>query len=94
MQLEGANPAPHIAGREILPGITNYFIGNNPEAWHTHIANFAGVEYRDVYPGIDLVYYGNEGRLEFDFIVSPDGNPNDILLNFISGENIRIDEQR
>ncbi|MBP1669924.1 MAG: cell surface glycoprotein (s-layer protein) related protein, partial [Bacteroidetes bacterium] len=93
MQLGGANPAPDITGHEKLQGITNYYIGNNPGDWHSNIANYAIVEYHDVYPGIDLVYYGNEGRLEFDFIVSPDGNPKDILLKFVSDEKIRIDEE-
>ncbi len=93
MQLEGANPSPLVNGREKLTSITNYYIGNNPDDWHSNIANYARVKYRDVYPGIDLVYYGNEGRLEYDFIVSPDGNPKDILLKFFSDERIRIDEQ-
>ncbi|MBN2214810.1 MAG: SBBP repeat-containing protein [Bacteroidales bacterium] len=93
MQLIGANPAPHITGRDILPGITNYYIGNNPDNWHTNIVNYARVEYQDIYTGIDLVYYGKEGLLEYDFVVSPGGDPQDILMNIITNEKIRLDKQ-
>lgn len=93
MQLEGANPQPEICGRNKLIRKTNYYIGNNPDFWYTDIENYSGVEYKGVYPGIDLVYYGSEGLLEYDFIISSEGNPKDIVLKFKSPAECRIDEQ-
>jgi hypothetical protein len=60
MKLLGANPRPIVAGREELPGKSNYFIGNDPAKWRTNVAQFARVEYEDVYPGVSLAYYGKE----------------------------------
>jgi len=60
MQLVGANPQPQVVGLDELPGKSHYFIGNNPQNWHTNIPTYAKVQYRDVYPGIDLIYYGNQ----------------------------------
>ena len=70
MTLVGANPAAAVAGSDPLPGRSNYFIGNDPKNWHTGIPQFAGVHYQSVYPGIDLVFYGSQGRLEYDFKVA------------------------
>jgi hypothetical protein len=63
MQLVGANPQAQVEGLEPLPGKSNYFIGNDPGKWRTHVANYARVKYKEVYPGIDLVYYGNQQQL-------------------------------
>src|SRR5271165_703241 len=75
MKLVGANAAAATAGTDSLPGKSNYIMGNDPRQWHTGIAQFAGVRYRSVYRGIDLVFYGNEGRLEYDFQVAPGADP-------------------
>ena len=64
------------------PGRSNYFIGKDPARWRTGIPNFARVRYEGAYPGIDLVYYGNQRQLEFDFIVSPGSDPGIIRLEF------------
>lgn len=82
MKLEGANPTPAVEGKEQLPGIVNYFIGNDPAKWRTNIPTYAKVQYQDAYPGIDLAYYGNQGKLEYDFIVAPGADPNQIRLAF------------
>jgi hypothetical protein len=82
MKLLGANPAPLIQGMDELPGKANYFIGNDPAAWRTNIATFAKVKYTDIYPAIDLLYYGNQRQLEFDFVVRPGGDPKAIRMNF------------
>jgi hypothetical protein len=82
MQLVGANPIPRVAGREKLPGIVNYFVGNDPTKWCTDIPTYAKVKYQDVYPGVDLVYYGNQRQLEYDFIISPGADPKAIRLGF------------
>jgi hypothetical protein len=75
MQLEGANPSPRVSGIDELPGQSNYFIGNDPAKWRTHVPTFAKVRYRDIYSGIDLVYYGSGNDLEYDFVVAPGADP-------------------
>ena len=71
MKLVGANPSPQLTGRDELPGKSNYFIGNDPSKWRTNVTTYAKVKYADVYPGVDLVYYGNQRQLEYDFLVAP-----------------------
>jgi len=75
-----ASRAPRADFLEPLPGTSNYFIGNDPAKWHTRVPNFSRVRYRAVYPGIDLVYYGNQRQLEYDFIVAPGADPGAISL--------------
>jgi hypothetical protein len=81
MQLLGANPAPQVVGLEELPGKSNYFIGNDPKKWRTNVPTYARVKYANVYPGVDLVYYGNPGQLEYDFVVQPGADPSRIALD-------------
>ncbi len=96
MQLVGANPNPQPTGQDRQPGIVNYFIGNDPTQWHTNMPTFGRVEYEDVYPGIDLAYYGNQSPdregagIEYDFIVSPGADPNAITLNFAGADSAEI----
>jgi hypothetical protein len=75
MKLIGANPQPPVAGLEELPGKVNYFIGNDPTKWRTNVPTYTKVKYEDVYPGVDLVYYGNQRQLEYDFVVAPGADP-------------------
>jgi len=90
MHLEGANSAARISGISPLPGKSNYFIGNDSSKWHRDVPQFALVQYQSVYPGVDLVYYGNQGQLEYDFKVAPRSEPSQIALSF-SGGSARID---
>src|SRR5438445_11128833 len=71
MKLLGANPTPRVTGVEELRGRSNSFIGDDPKKWRANVPTYAKVEYRDVYPGVNLVYYGNQRQLEHDFVVSP-----------------------
>src|SRR5205823_9623245 len=64
MRFKGANPRPKIEGLEELQGKSNYLIGNDRAKWHTNIPTFAQVKYAGVYPGIDVVYYGQQHQLE------------------------------
>ena len=86
MKLEGANPDPRIEGLEQLAATSNYFAGPNPTEWHTNIPSFTRVRYTQVYPGIDMVYYGNQRRLEYDFVVAP-GAKSDIIQMAFGGIN-------
>jgi hypothetical protein len=80
MKLVGAYAKARVKGEGELPGKSNYFIGNDPKKWRTNIATYAKVRMEDVYPGVDLVYYGNQGRLEYDFVVQPGADPSVIRL--------------
>jgi hypothetical protein len=86
MKLVGANPHAKVSGLEELPGKSNYFIGNDPKKWRTNVPNYAKVKYAYVYPGVDLVYYGNQGKLEYDFVVQPGADPRSIQLAIVSDE--------
>ena len=90
MKLPGANPAA-VTGEDALPGKSNYFIGNDPRKWLGNLPNYAKVRYRAVYPGVDLVYYGNPGQLEYDFVVAPGADPKAIRLDFSGARRIRVD---
>lgn len=91
MRLVGASLAPGLSGREELPGKANYFIGRDPEKWRVNVPTYAKVEYQNVYPGIDVFYYGNQRQLEHDFVVAPGADPGKILLNFQGAENLELD---
>jgi plastocyanin len=93
MKLLGADPRPAIEGREELPGKSHYFIGNDPQKWRTDVTQYARVEYKDVYPGVSLTYYGNQGQLEYDFVVSPGGDPRRIRLGIEGAEEIHVDAE-
>ena len=82
MKLRGANPKPEIEGLDQLATRSNYFTGSDPTAWRTDVPNYARVRYAEVYPGIDLVYYGSQRRLEYDFIVAPGSDPGIIEIGF------------
>jgi hypothetical protein len=90
LKLLGANYNAQIVTAEKLPGHTSYFLGNNPRHWHTNIPNYARLRYRDIYPGIDLAYYGRQGQLENDFVVRPESDPNLIRLGLGGAESIRL----
>jgi hypothetical protein len=76
----GAETGVTLTGGKPLPGRSNYFIGKDPRKWQTDIPAYAEVRYHGIYPGVDLVYYGNDGQLEYDFIVAPGADPSDIAL--------------
>jgi uncharacterized protein (TIGR03437 family) len=90
MKLVGAS-ASAARSESLLPGVSNYLIGNDPSKWRTGVARFAKVRYRDVYPGIDLVYYGNQRQLEYDFVVAPGADPKRIRMEFDGVESMRLD---
>lgn len=85
MRIVRANPAARISGVGEQLAQSNYFIGNDPSQWHTRVANYEKVRYAGVYPGVDLIYYGNQKQLEYDFVVSPGANPSMIALAFGGG---------
>jgi hypothetical protein len=93
MQLLGSNPAAQAKGADRLPGIANYFLGNDASKWRTGIPTYARVQYQEVYPGISLVYYGNQRQLEYDFQVAPGADPSQIRLRFAGAESLSVDDR-
>ncbi|MBI5282049.1 MAG: DUF11 domain-containing protein, partial [Candidatus Solibacter usitatus] len=93
LQWKDANPNPRIAGADPLPGKSAYFHGNDPAQWRTDVPHYSKVRYEAVYPGIDLVYYGNQRQIEYDFVVSPGADPDRIRLAIQGAEDIRLDAQ-
>ncbi len=91
IRFEGGAANPRIEGEERLGSISNYFAGNDRSSWHTDVPNFAKVRYREVYRGIDVVFYGNPGRLEYDFVLRAGADPERIRLKFAGSESVRVD---
>jgi hypothetical protein len=91
MHLLGADPAAAVEGLNELAGKVNYLLGNDPAQWRTNIPTFSRVRYREVYPGIDLVYYGNQRRLEYDFVVAPGRTASAIALEFAGTERMAVE---
>ena len=82
MALLGAKPGAVAVGQVPLPGKVNYYGGSDPKQWQQDVPTFARVRYSQVYRGVDLVYYGNQGQLEYDFVVAPGADPADIRIGF------------
>lgn len=93
MQIVGSDPASLATGQQELGGKVNYVIGSDPTRWRLGIATYARVAYANVYPSIDLVYYGRQGQLEYDFVIAPGGDPRSIGLRFTDVGAIEIDAQ-
>ncbi len=91
MQLVGSDPNHGIAGLNALAGKSHYLIGNDPERWRTNIPHYGKVRYEGVYPGIDLVFYGKQRLLEYDFVVAPGADPGAIQLGLEGAERIEVD---
>ncbi|MCP5117380.1 MAG: hypothetical protein GY953_41680, partial [bacterium] len=92
MELFGARAAPEAVPSEPLPGRSHYLFGHDPNRWRVNVPHHAKVRYRDVYPGVDVVYYGNQGELEFDFVVAPGADPDGIAFTFPDRGEPRISE--
>lgn len=92
MRIVGGDRSAAITGLNPLPSKSHYFIGNDRTQWRSNISHYSKVQYKDVYPGIDLVYYGNQRQLEYDFIVSPGADVSRIKLGFAKANQVRIAE--
>jgi hypothetical protein len=90
MKLAGANPIANVSGTDRLPGKSNYLLGNDPTKWRQGVPQFARVRYENVYPGVNLLFYGNQGRLEYDFQVAPGANPGQAELEFKGAKRLAL----
>jgi hypothetical protein len=88
LKLLGAERHARVSGERELPGQSNYFVGNDPRRWHTRIPTYAQVRYQEVYRGIDLLYYGRQGQLEYDFVVAPGVEAKAIGLEIVGAEGV------
>ncbi|OGF45308.1 MAG: hypothetical protein A2231_11305 [Candidatus Firestonebacteria bacterium RIFOXYA2_FULL_40_8] len=93
MSLNGSNADPKVQGLDILPGQSSYMTGSDSKKWQTSVEQYSKVEYKEVYPGIDMVYYGNQGQLEYDFVVAPGANPGLIRMDFRGARNLELDKE-
>jgi Bacterial Ig-like domain (group 2)/Divergent InlB B-repeat domain/Cep192 domain 4 len=91
MELLGVNAAPEFQGLQELPGKVNYLIGNDRAAWHTNVALFSEVQVTKVYPGVDLLFHGDQRQLEYDFVVAPGADPSRIGFKIRGAKKIEID---
>ena len=91
MKLVNARTSPKMEGLEALPSKSNYFLGNDPGKWRRDVTSYAKVRYKGVYPGIDMIYYGHQQQLEYDFVVAPHANPGAIRLRFDGIERIEME---
>jgi hypothetical protein len=91
IRLEGANPNSTASGVDTLPGRSNYFIGKDRAKWRTGIATYGGVRFESIYPGINLIYRGTQGRLEYDFVIAPNGDPSRIKMNIEGADALSLD---
>jgi uncharacterized repeat protein (TIGR01451 family) len=91
IKFKGSNPVDHPIGVDELPGKSNYFIGNQSNHWHTQVPLFSKVRYQNIYSGIDLVYYGDQKQLEYDFIVAPRASTQQIRMSFEGAEEIVVE---
>src|SRR5207247_38442 len=85
-----AAPHPVIAASGLQPGVTNYFLGRDPRRWRTHVQRYDRVTYRNLYPGVDLAYHGEESQLEFDFIVAAHAEAKPIDLAFEGARSVSL----
>ena len=85
--------APQVEGLGRMPAESNYLMGNDPSKWRTHIPHYSKVRYRNVYAGIDTVYYGNQEQMEQDFVIAPGADPQQIHFRVTGAEAVYLDEQ-
>ncbi len=90
MRWEGAAPRAQLEGLEPLPGKSFYYVGNDPSRWHARVPNYGRVRYRGLYPGIDVVFRGSAGELEYDLIVEPQADVNRLRLGFEGAREISL----
>jgi len=85
--------APRVEALEPLPSTVSYFLGNDARAWRAAVPNYARVRYHRAFPGVDVDFYGHQGRLEFDFIVAPGADPNSIELQVEGVDRLDVEKQ-
>jgi len=88
--LVGANPSALAVGEGIMGQMTNYYVGNAPAKWQTDVPSYQSIRVEEVYPGIDLRYYGSGGRLEYDFVVHPGADLSRIQIRYTGAKSLVV----
>jgi hypothetical protein len=91
MRFSGANQNTRMVGIEELPGKSNYFIGTDPGKWRVDVPHYAKVREECLYPGVDVIYYGSNRKLEYDLIISPGVDAKIIRLDFDGAQDVYLD---
>jgi len=93
VDLVGAARNPRIAGEDRLVTKVNYFIGRDPSKWRRNVPTYSRIRYSNVYSGIDLVYYGNNHKIEYDFDLAPGADPAKIQFSVAGADSLAVDSQ-
>ncbi len=88
----GGSPTVQIGGEGELPGKSNYFLDTDPKHWYTNIPTYRGVRYAQVYPGVDLVFYGRQGQVEFDYRLAPQAETRQIVMEYEGANELKIEQ--
>ncbi|HBB89168.1 MAG TPA: hypothetical protein DC047_16300, partial [Blastocatellia bacterium] len=91
LKMIGANTEARIEGQDALPGKVNYLIGDDPQKWHVDVPLFRRIHYKDIYPGVDMVYYGNQRQLEYDFVVGPGADVRAVKFKLEGADHLGVD---
>ena len=91
LKMIGANAGGGVEGQEELSGKVNYLIGNEPAKWHANIPIYGKVYYKEIYPGVDMIYYGNQQQLEYDFVLAPHADPRSVKFNLEGAQQLKVD---
>jgi hypothetical protein len=94
MNFVGANPQAPLSGIGEMEGKINYLTGNDPAAWRSQVSVFSSVRVTEIYPGVDIAYYGNQHQLEYDFLVASEADPSAIRLKFGGASKVSVNSQR
>jgi len=93
LRMIGSNPSAKAEGQDELSGKVNYFTGNDPEQWLRNVRTYGRVHYKEIFRGIDMVYYGRQRELEYDFIIAPGADPKAIRFRVEGAEQLRLDDE-
>jgi uncharacterized repeat protein (TIGR01451 family) len=93
MRFASQSAQPRVAQADELPGTSNYFIGSDPKNWRSEVPSYSRVRYDNVYPGVDLLFYGTQKQLEYDFVVSPGGDPRSIRLTYDGAQKVHLNQR-
>jgi hypothetical protein len=93
LRFNGVDGAHRVVNAERLPGIANYFIGNEPSRWLTNLPTYAGIVYEQLYPGIDLRYDGAQSTLKGTYTLAPHADPSRIRWHYEGVTGMRVDQQ-
>jgi hypothetical protein len=93
IRFEGGSDAAELVAEKPLGGTSSYFVGSDPGRWRMNVPGYERVRYRDVYPGVDVVYYGNQRQLEFDVVIAPGADPGAVEVRYGGARRLTVDAE-